>query len=194
MSTKLGMLSNHLILCHSLLLLLSIFPSLGVFPNELAPWIRWPNYWSFSISPSKEYWGLISFRIDWFDLLAVLGTLKSLLQHHNSKHQFFSAQPSLQSNSHIWTWLWLDGTLLANWCLCFMIRCLGLPFFFKEQASFNFMGAVIVCSDFVAPENKVCHCFHVFPVYLPWSDGIESHNLSFWMLQCHWGDGHPMWP
>ena len=80
------MSSNHLILCHPLLLL-SIFPSIRVFSNELSLYIRWPKYWSFifSISLSNEYSGLISFRIDWFDLLAVQGTQKSLLQHHNSK-------------------------------------------------------------------------------------------------------------
>ena len=79
--------SNHLILCHSLLLPPSIFPSIRVFSNELVLLIRWPEFWSFSfsISPSNEYSGLISFRIDWLDLLAVQGTLKSLLQHHNSK-------------------------------------------------------------------------------------------------------------
>ena len=79
--------SNHLILCHPLLLLPSIFPSIRVFSNESIVCIRWPKYWSFSfsISPSNEYSGLISFRIDWFDLLAVQRTLKSLLQHHSSK-------------------------------------------------------------------------------------------------------------
>ena len=79
--------SNHLILCHPLLLLSSIFPSIKVFSNELALQVRWPKYWSFSfsISPSNEYSGLISFRMDWFDLLAVQGTLKSLLQHQSSK-------------------------------------------------------------------------------------------------------------
>ena len=76
---------NHLILCHSLLLMPSVFPSIRVFSSELALYIRWPNYWSFSISPSTEYSGLIFFRIDWFDLLASQGTLKSLLQHCNSK-------------------------------------------------------------------------------------------------------------
>ena len=81
------MQSNHLILCHPLLLLLSIFPSIRVFSNESAVYIKWPKYWSFSISigHSNEYSGFISFRIDWFDLLEVQGTLKSLLQHHNSK-------------------------------------------------------------------------------------------------------------
>ena len=79
--------SSHLILCHPLLLLLSIFPSIRVFSNESALHIRWPKYWSFSfnISPSNEHSGLISFRMDWLDLLAVQGTLKSLLQHHSSK-------------------------------------------------------------------------------------------------------------
>ena len=79
--------SNHLILCRLLLLLLSIFPSIRVFPNESILHIRWPKYWSFSfsISSSNEYSGLISFRMDWLDLLAVQGTLKSLLQHHSSK-------------------------------------------------------------------------------------------------------------
>ena len=87
MSIKLVMPSNHLILCHPLLLLPSIFPSIRVFSNETALHIRWPKYWSFSfnISPSNEHPGLISFRMDWLDLLAVLGTLKSLLQHHSSK-------------------------------------------------------------------------------------------------------------
>ena len=82
--------SNHLILCHPLLLLPSVFPSIRVFSNELALRIRWAKYWSFSfsISPSNEYSGLISFRMDWLDLLAVQGTLQSLLQHHSSKATF----------------------------------------------------------------------------------------------------------
>ena len=86
-STEVMMTSNHLILCHPLLLLPSIFPSIRVFSNKSVLFIRWPKYWifSFSISPSDEYLGLISFRMDWFDLLAVQGTLKSLLQHHSSK-------------------------------------------------------------------------------------------------------------
>ena len=87
MSIKLVMPSNHLILCHPLLLLPSIFPSIRVFSNDSALPIRWPKYWifSFSISLSNEYTGLISFRMDWLDLLAVQSTLKSLLQHHSSK-------------------------------------------------------------------------------------------------------------
>ena len=87
MSVKSAMPSNDLILCSSLLLLPSIFPSIRVFSNESVLRIRWPNYWSFSfsISPSNEYSGLISFRMDWLDLLVLQGTLKSLLQHHSSK-------------------------------------------------------------------------------------------------------------
>ena len=87
MSIELVMPSNHLILCRPLVLLLSILPSFMVFFNESVLHIRWPKYWSFSvsISPSSEYSGLISFRIDWLDLLAVQGILKSLLQHHSSK-------------------------------------------------------------------------------------------------------------
>ena len=86
-SIELVMPSNHLILCHPLLLLPSIFPSIRIFSNESVLHIRWPKYWSFSfsISPSNEYSGLISFRMDWLDLLVVQGTLKSLLQHHSSK-------------------------------------------------------------------------------------------------------------
>ena len=87
MSIELVMLSNHLILCHPLLLLLSIFPSIRIFSNESALRIRWPKYWSFSfsINPSNEYSGMISFRMDWLDFLVVQGTLKSLLQYHSSK-------------------------------------------------------------------------------------------------------------
>ena len=99
MSIELVMLSNYLILCRPLLLLSSIFPSIRVFSNELALPIRWSKYWSFSfrISLSNKYSGLISFRIDWFDLLAVQGTLKSLLQHHSSLlvyGYFLNAWPS----------------------------------------------------------------------------------------------------
>ena len=85
MSVESVMPSNHLVFCRPLLLLPSIFPSIRVFSNESALHIRWPKYWSFSFSPSKDYSGLISFRMDWLDLLAAQGTLKSLLQHHSSK-------------------------------------------------------------------------------------------------------------
>ena len=105
LSVESVMPSNHLILCHPFLLLPSVIPSIRVFSDESVLHIRWPKYWSFnfSISPSSEYSGLVSFRMDWFDLLAVQGTLKSLLQHHSSKHQLFGAQLCLWSNSHIYT-------------------------------------------------------------------------------------------
>ena len=103
MSIESVMPSHHLILCHPLLLPPSSFPSIRVFSNESALHIRWPKYWGFtiSVSPSNEYSGLISFRMDWFDLSAVQGMLKSLLQHHSSKRQLFSIQLSLWSNRHI---------------------------------------------------------------------------------------------
>ena len=97
--------SNHLVLCHPLFLPPSILPSIRVFSNESVLCIRWPKYWSFSfsISPSNEYSGLISFGIDWSDLLAVQGTLKSLLQHHSSRASILRHSTSLWSNSHIHT-------------------------------------------------------------------------------------------
>ena len=97
--------SNHLILCCPLLLLPSVFPSIKVFSSESALQIRWPKSRSFSISISNEYSLLISFRMDCLDLLAIQGTLKSLSNTTVQKHQFFGAQPSSQSNSHIHTWL-----------------------------------------------------------------------------------------
>ena len=108
MSIESLMPSNHLILCHPLLLLPSIFPSIRVFSNESVLCIRWPKYWSFSfsISPSNEHSGLISFRMGWLDLLAVQGTLKSLLQHHSSKASilwnsaFFTVQLSTSIRNH----------------------------------------------------------------------------------------------
>ena len=129
MSIESVMPSNHLILCHLCLLLPSIFPGIRVFSSESALHIRWPKYWSFSISPSNEYSGLISFRMDWFDLLAVQETLKSLLQHHNMKASvlwysaFFMVQlshPYMTTGKTIALVRWS-----TKWCLCFLICCLG---------------------------------------------------------------------
>ena len=105
MSIHLMMPYNHLILCHPLFLLPSIFPSIRVFSNESVLHITWPKFWSFSfsISPSKEIPGLTSFRMDWLDLLAVQGTLNSLLQHHSSKASVLWCSVSLWSNSHTHT-------------------------------------------------------------------------------------------
>ena len=105
MSIESMMPSNHLFLFHPLLLLSWIFPSIRVFSNKLALLTKWSKYQSFSIRPFDDYSGLITFRTDWFDLLAVQGNLKSLLQYYSSKHQFFGTQPSLWSNSPIHSWL-----------------------------------------------------------------------------------------
>ena len=118
---------SHFILWHPLLLLLSIFPSIRDFSNELTVHIRWPEYWSFSfsISTSNKYSGLTSLKIDWFDLLGVQGTFRSLLQHHGSKvsilwlSDFFTVQlPQLYMTIGK-TIAWLYGSLLEEWCLCF---------------------------------------------------------------------------
>ena len=131
---KPAMPSNHLILCHSLLILPSIFPYIRLFSSKSFLTIRWPKYWSLrvSISPSKEYSGLISFRIDCFDLLAVQGTLKSLLQHHSSKASilqcsaFFMVQCSIPYNITekpiaLTRWTFVS----EKWTFCFLICCLG---------------------------------------------------------------------
>ena len=122
MSIESVMPSSHVILCRPLLLLPSILPSIRVFSNKSALRIRWPKYWSlsFNISPSNEHPGLVSFRMDWLDLLALQGTLRVFSNTTVQKHHFFSAQLSSQFNSHIHTWPlekpqpWLDGPLLAK--------------------------------------------------------------------------------
>ena len=169
-----------------LLLLSSVFPSIRVFFKESALHIRWPKYWSFSFSiiPSNEYSRLISFRIDWYDLLAVQGTLKSLLQHHNLKTSIL--QPYSWPSSHIHTWL--QGKTIALTIWNFIRKVMSLLFdtlsmfviaFSKELASFDFMTGVTIQSDFGAWKNKVCHCFQFVTVCLPWSKGTGCYDLSF---------------
>ena len=157
---------HHLILCPPFLLLPSTFPSIRVFSNESLVHIRRPEYWSFSISPSSEHPELISFRMDWLDLLAVQGTLKSLLQHHSSKASilqcsaFFIVQlshPYVTTGKTIaltrWTFLGKVTSQHFNMLSEFVIT------FPKEQASFNFMAAVTICRDSGA-QNVVCpHLF-----------------------------------
>ena len=138
MSIELVMPSNHLILCGPLRLLPSSFPSIRLFSNELAFHIRWPKYWSFSIN---EYSGLISFRINWFDLLAVQGTLKSHFQHHSSKvsilchSAFFMVPFSPPYITTTKTIALVYGPLPTKWCLCFLIHYLGLSSLFFQGAS-----------------------------------------------------------
>ena len=164
--------SNHLILCRSLLLPPSVFPSIRVFSNEWVLHMRWPKCWSFSfsVSPSSEYSGLISFRMDWLDLLAVQGTL-SFLQHHSSKASmlwhspFFMVQlshPYMTTGKTIaltiWTFVGKVMSLLFN-----MLSRLIIAFLPKRK-HLNIMAAVTICSDFGAPQNKVFHCFHCCPM------------------------------
>ena len=131
MSIESVMPSNHFILCHPLLLPPSIIPSIRVFSNESVLHIRWPKYWSFSISPSNEYSGLISFRMDWLDILAVQGTLKSLLQHHSSKvsilrcSAFFIVQLSHPDMTNGKTKALTRWTFVGKVMSCFLMCCLG---------------------------------------------------------------------
>ena len=180
-----AMPSNHLILCRLLLLLLLlpplIFPSIRVFSNESVLHIRWPKYWSFSfsISPSNEYSRLISFRMDWLDLLAVQGTLKGLLQHHSLKalvlqpSAFFIIQLShlyITTGKTIaltrWTFAGKVMSLLSN-----MLSRLVITFLPKSKrlliSWLQSPSAGILEPSPPPPPIKVCHCFHCFPVYLP---------------------------
>ena len=171
------MSSNHLILCHPLLLLPPIPPSIRVFSNESVLRIRWPKCWSFnfSISPSNEYSGLISFKMDWLDLLAVQGTLKSLLQHHSSeasilRHSaFFIFQLShlymtTGKTIALTRWTFVDKVMslllnmLSRLVITFLPRSKHLLISWLQSPS-----SVIL----EPPQNKVSHCFRCFPIYLP---------------------------
>ena len=147
--------SSHLILCRPLLLLPPILPSIRVFPNESTLRMRWPKYWSFSfsISPSNEHPGLISFRMDWLDFLAVQGTLKSLLQHHSSKASilrwsaFFTVQlshPHMTTQTFVGKVMSLLFNMLSRLVIAFLPRSKHL-----------FMAANTIYSDLRAPKNKV---------------------------------------
>ena len=180
--------SNHLIVCHPLLLLPSVFPSIRVFSNESVLHIRWAKYWSFtfSIIPSKEMPGLISFRMDWLDLLAVQGTLKSLLQHHSSKASilrhsaFFTVQlshPYMTTGKTIaltrWTFVGKVTSLLfimlSRLVITFLPRSKCLSISWLQPPS-----AVIL-----EPQKIKSDTFHCFPIYFPWSDGTGCHDLHF---------------
>ena len=171
--------SNHLILCCPFLLPPSIFPSIRVFPNESVLHIRWPKYWNFSfnISPSNEYSGLISFRMDWLDLLAVQGTLKSLLQLHSSKastlwrsaffivqlsHPYMSTGKTIaltrQSNVFVGKIMSLLFNMLSRLVIDFLPKSKHFLISWLQSPS-----AVIL----EPPQNKICHCFNCFPIYMP---------------------------
>ena len=177
LSIKSVMPSSHLTLCCSLLLLHPIPPSIRVFSNESTLRMRWPKDWSFSfsISPSNEHPGLISFRMDWLDLLSVQGTLKSLLQHHSSKTSilrhsaFFVVQLShpymttgktitLTRQTFVGKVMSLLFNMLSRLVITFLPRSKCLLISWLQSPS-----AVIL----EPPKNKVSHCFHCFPIYLP---------------------------
>ena len=181
--------SNQLNLCCPLLLLPSIFPNIRVFSNESALGMRWPKYWSFSfnISPSNEHPGLISFRMDWLDLPAVQGTLKSLLQHHSSKASilwhsaFFIVQ---LSHSHMTT-----GKTIALTIWTFVRKVMSLHFnmLYRFVIAFLPRSKCLLLSWLQSPSAviwepkkiKSATVFHCFPIYLPGSDGTGCHDLSF---------------
>ena len=168
--------SNHLILCCPLLLLPSIFSSIQVFSNESALRIRWTRYWSFSfnIRPSNEYPGLIFFRMDWLDLLAVQGTLKSLLQHHSSKASilrhsaFFIVQ---LSHPYMTT-----GKTIALTRQTFVGKVMSLLFNMLSRLVLTFLlrSKHLLISWLQSPSAVILK-----PIYLPWSDGTGCHGLSF---------------
>ena len=181
--------SNHLILC-SPVLPPSIFSSIRVFSNESSLHIRWPKSWSFSfnISPSNEHPGLISFSMDWLDILAVQGTLKSLLQHHSSKASilrhsaFFIVQ---LSHPYMTT-----GKTIALTRQTFVGKVMSLlfnmlprfSFSFKEQASFTFMAVVTICSDLGAKKIKCLTVSIVSPSICHEVMALDAMMLVFWML------------
>ena len=163
-----------------------------VFSNESALRIRWLKYWSFSfnISPSNGYSRLISFRMDWLDLLAFQGTLKHLLQHHSSKASilrhsaFFIVQlshPYMTTGKTIALITWTFGDKVMSLLLNMLSR-LVITSFPRSKCLLISWLAVTICGDFGAPQNKVCHCFHCYSIHLPWSDGTGCHHLFFWML------------
>ena len=172
----------------SLLLPSSIFPSIRVFSSESVLHITWPKYWSFSfsISPSNEHPRLISFTMDWLDLLAVQGTLKTLLQYHSSKASilwcsaFFMVQLShpymtTGKTTALTTWPFVSKVMSMLFNMLSRLVIAFLP----RSKRLNFMAAATICSDFGAQENSVCHYFHCFSIYLPWSDETGCHDLCF---------------
>ena len=182
-------MSNHLTLFHPVLLLPSIFPNIRVFSNESSLRIRWPKYrsFSFNINPSNEHPGLISYRMDWLDLLAVQGTLKSHLQHHSSKASilqcsaFFIVQlshPYMTTGKTIalnrWTFVGKVISLLFN-----MISRLVIAFLPRSK---RLLISWLQSPSAVILELKKIKSVTVsifFPIYLPWSDGTGCHDLSF---------------
>ena len=183
---------NHLILRRPLLLLPSMFPSIRIFSNESAVHLRWPKYWSFSfsISPAKEYSGLISFTIDWLDLLAVQGTLRSLLQHHSSKASVLqcSACFTVQLSLLYMT----TGKTIALTIQTFVSKVMPLPFNTVSRFVIAFLPRSndLLISWLQSPfavmlkpkKRKSVTASTFYPSILPWSHGTGCHDLSFLVL------------
>ena len=172
MSIESVMPSNHLVICHSFLLLPSVFPSIRDFSNESAFLIKWPKYWnfSFSISPSNEYSELISFRIT--------------PQFKNIDSSVFSLLygPTLTSIHNYWKNHNFNCMGLCCQSGISAFKCLGVSRFviaFLPRTKSLFMATVIICNDFGAQEKKIWHCFYFFSFCLPWSDGSRTYDLSF---------------
>ena len=178
--------SNHLILCRPLLLLASIFPSIRVFSSESVLRIRWPEYWSFIFSiysSPKEYSGLISFRMDYFDLLAVQGTLKSLLQHCSSKS-------SILQHSHLYMtigktialtrWTFVDKVMSLLFNILSMLVIAFLPRNKYLLVLWLQSPSIVILEP---PKIKSFPVSIVSPIYLPWSDGIRCHDLHVLNVQ-----------
>ena len=179
MSIELIMPFNRLIPCCPLLLLPSIFPSIRVFSNESVFAIRWPKFWdfSFSISPSNEYSGLISFRIYWFDLLVVHGILKSLQQHIAKASILWHSASFMVQLSHPYMTtgkpkLWLYWPLSAKWCLCFL-KCYPSCHSFPSRSKHLLISWLQLPSAVIMEPKKIksVTVSIFFPFYLPWSEG-----------------------
>ena len=181
------MLYNHFILCFPLLFWPSVFPSIRVFFNKSAFYISWPKYWSFSISPSNEYLGLIYLRMDCFGLFCPRDSWESSLApqfksiHSSALNPLYGPAVTFVHDcwkNHSFDYMELCQQsdvsafdTLSRFFIAFLSR--------SKKVSFNFMAAVTVHCDFGAQEEKICHCFYFFPFYLPWSDGTGCHSLSF---------------
>jgi len=191
-SSESVMPSSHLILCPPLLLLPPIPPSIRVFSNESTLCMRWPKDWSFSFSIilSKEIPGLISFRIDWLDSLQSKGLSRVFSNTTVQKHQFFGAQLSSQSNSHIHTMTTRKTIALTR--QTFVGNVMSLLFNMLSRLVITFLprSKHLLISWLQSPsvvilepkKDKVWHCFHCFPIYLPWSDGTDAMILVFWIM------------
>ena len=180
--------SNHLILCHPLLFLPPTPPSIRIFSKESALHMKWPKYWSFSfnISPSNEHPGMISFRMDWLDLLAVQGTLESLLQHHSSKASILQHSASfIVQLSH--PYMTIGKTIaLTRWTFVGNVMSLLFNMLSRLVIAFLSRSKCLLISWLLSPsavilepKKTVSHCFRCFPIYLPRGDVTRCHDLSF---------------